>query len=157
MAKQSQQSIEALEHKIKILEEDLAYEKRMNRKMLNLPENTLTEELAVSIPWSTEWMQEKISERNVTNGAITKVYKQRVVKLLQLEGGDIAISSHNGESARSDKDYTKISETFSKETFIMLLNLMEFSVKEFGIDRDAITNSLTDGEAFIIQKVINNF
>jgi hypothetical protein len=156
MGKTNPPSILELQAQIEFLQAELAVEQESNRRLLGLPGNAPGEELIER--WSTEWMQSELDACEITHGAVTQVYKQVVFKLIRLRDGTIVIRSHDGRQVKKKgKDYAQVSVGFSTETFFMLLELMEYAEREFGLDRKAAIVDLTGEGQINIKQSIANF
>ena len=156
MAKDRQTTYEDLQKRIKELEEDLAFEKRINRKILNLPDDTPAKDLPAEVRWSTEWMQRETDLHEVTDGAVTDVYDQRVFKLIRLKNGHVFINQHNGKGVGNWREpYKQMKLKLNEGSFFMLLELMQFAAREFDNNRDEVVAKLTNGKGIKVKRSIN--
>ena len=156
MAKSEKPTTEELLAQIESLKSELAIEKKINRKVLGLPEDTPADK--ISAPWSTEWMQEQVDECEVIGGAVTQAYDQRLFKLLWTKNGNVFIRQHNGEQARNwRKKYKRMKINLNANSFYMLLELMQFAAREFGSNRDEVISALTEGKGIKVKRTIVDF
>lgn len=156
MANKKQPSYEDLQTWIKELEEDLAFEKKINWNKLNLPVDAPAKDLPVEVRWSTEWIQLETDLHEVTDGAVTDVYDQRVFKLIRLKNGHIFVNQHNGKAVGNWREpCSQLKIKPNEGSFFMLLELMQFAAREFDNNRDEVVAKLTHGKGIKVRRSIN--
>ncbi|QMW02286.1 hypothetical protein [Spirosoma foliorum] len=156
MAKTKQPTVDELLAQIESLKNELALEKKINRKILDLPEDAPAEDMPAKIRWSTEWMQNETDLHEVTDGAVTDVYDQKVFKLIRLKNGHVYINQHNGkEVGKILQPYKQLKIKLSEGSFFMLLELMQFAAKEFDNNQEEVVAKLTGGKGIKIRRAIN--
>lgn len=78
-----------------------------------------------------------------TNGILSHIYRGRVVSIRQRANRGITFYFGNHNLQLQDKSYTATQVTLSEESFVLILEAMEFAAKKFGTDRKQMAKNLT--------------
>lgn len=94
-----------------------------------------------------ESLQKEFDELNVKYSFTSPILKGRVVGLTLLESGSILLGQRSYFLMKEvGKEYVPTNLTLSPETFILILEAMEYAEKKFGLNRRELISKLTDGK-----------
>jgi hypothetical protein len=156
MAKDKTPTLQELIAENEALKERLAEEKKFTRRIIGMPEDAPDEDMAVEVRWSTEWMQRETDLHEITDGAVTDVYDQRVFKLIRMKNGHVFINQHNGKEVNKIRQpYKQMKIKLNEGSFFMLLELMQFAAREFDNNQEEVVAKLTGGKGIKIRRAIN--
>ncbi|GAB3762693.1 hypothetical protein [Spirosoma pomorum] len=82
----------------------------------------------------------------VVNGIMSHIYRGRVVSLKQKADRTVSFYFGNHNSRVKNKNYKATTAGLTEESFVLILEAMEFAAKKFGTDRKQMAKSLTGTE-----------
>ena len=97
-----------------------------------------------------EMLNKQIDDVTIMKGIASQVYYGRFVAIQLMGNGLIELrqQSHHMTQVSNNpcaSEYKPLRESFSQETFFLILEAMEFAEKKFGLDRKAAIEKLTGG------------
>lgn len=92
-----------------------------------------------------EILNKQADDSTVTEGIASQVYHGRHVAIQLMGNGAIELRQQSHHLTQSNAEYTPLRQSFSPETFFLILEAMEFAEKKFGLDRKAAIEKLTGG------------
>lgn len=96
---------------------------------------------------SDEFLQKQLNKFEVVGGFSSKVYKGRNISVSKMADNSMIFTLNSLPLKKSmGTDYRPIIYNLSEETFVILLEAMEFADKSFQVDRQSIIKKLVEGK-----------
>jgi hypothetical protein len=94
-----------------------------------------------------ESLQKEFDELNIKYSFSSPVLEGRVVGITLLENGTILLGQRNYPLMKKlGEKYKPMNLELSQETFILILEAMEYAEKKFGLNRSELVAKLTNGK-----------
>lgn len=104
-----------------------------------------------------EIINSNTDKQTLINGIVSQAYRGRLVSVRQSGDGALHISFTNNNLKRRFKEYKGDNLSLSIESFVLIMEAMEFAAKKFGIDRKKAIESLTGGDVIDFKDAITVF